>query len=369
MSKPRKNDRLIVGGHDLNYMFRAADGDVVRRCGKVFEAGEYPDKGVEFTEQDLAEAVSKFAPVDNDLEHEPTVLDGKLGRLERVWQSGKELFGEVAVPKWLDAVLGEDPLKVSLAFDRDKSIVGNALVLNPRISDAAVFAAFNNHSQRPGSGQEPRNNMPTKMKLSDYIASHVKSIFGMDKVDPEAEVEVAEGGTEAKPKEPAAPATPAAPAATPAAPATPEVPAEFKAELDKLRNENNVLFALSVKNAAYAFADTVIRDKKALPSQRESIADMYVKANGSDANGGATFTAAGAVEGVSVGALKKFFADAPAHALTEEQLASGHLLFAGEPDGDEGGDKGMNPAKKKRLLAATATGKAAMEANAKENKS
>lgn len=61
-----------------------------------------------------------------------------------MWKSAeKELFGTVKIPKWLDTIIGKDPLKTSLELARDtKTIVGNALVLNPRVHDAQLVAAF-----------------------------------------------------------------------------------------------------------------------------------------------------------------------------------------------------------------------------------
>lgn len=342
---------------DFSVTFSEDAGDLVLKRGKVFEAGDYPDKGVGFTEGDLDEAVKDFAPVENDLEHESTVLDGQLGGLQKVWRVGRELFGEVAVPKWLDKLMGDGPLKVSLAFDRNKRIVGNAIVLRPRIADAAVFAAFADHS-RPGSGKGASKDMAKKkIRLGDFV----KTFFGLDKVDPDTEVEVED--TETEPKKETPPAT--APAVAPTTKT--EGDPEFKAELDKLKADQAVFFAVSVKNASYVFADEIIRSRKALPSQREHIAGLYVKANGSDANGGPTFSAAGPVEGDAVASLRAFFKDAPAHNLTEEQLASGVHMFAGsgEPDGDEGGSGktgGMDPRKKKRLLNATSVGASALKA-------
>jgi hypothetical protein len=71
------------------------------------------------------------------------VLDGKLGQVVHVEASddGEELHGIVAIPKWLDSVL--DERKVSATWDRaTKTLKGLALVRNPRVSDAALMAAF-----------------------------------------------------------------------------------------------------------------------------------------------------------------------------------------------------------------------------------
>lgn len=56
----------------------------VRRVGKIFECGDYPDKAFSLTEEEATAAAAAFTPVPLDLEHLPTVLDGKLGRLVSV---------------------------------------------------------------------------------------------------------------------------------------------------------------------------------------------------------------------------------------------------------------------------------------------
>lgn len=119
-------------------------GDVVYRTGLVFRAGDYPDKDFAMTPEELSAAVEAFnEPLPIDLEHVPTLLDQKLGELVSVEASedGSELHGIVALPKWLDAVLPER--KVSATWDRaTKTLAGLALVRNPRVSDAALMAAF-----------------------------------------------------------------------------------------------------------------------------------------------------------------------------------------------------------------------------------
>lgn len=123
--------------------FGEAGGHVLRR-GKIFEAGDYPDKSYAMTPEELWAAAEQFAPVPLDLEHTPTVLDGKLGELRAVelGDDGATLYGTVALPKWLDEQLG-GACKVSCTWDRDaKTLTRLALVQTPRVSDAAIMAAF-----------------------------------------------------------------------------------------------------------------------------------------------------------------------------------------------------------------------------------
>lgn len=121
------------------------EDDWVLRTGKVFEAGEYQDKDFAITPEEMLAAVADFAPVPVDLEHLPTPLDGKLGELRSIdiGDDGWSLMGTVALPKWLDAALEGTERKVSATWDKaTKTLQGLALVRNPRVSDAALMAAF-----------------------------------------------------------------------------------------------------------------------------------------------------------------------------------------------------------------------------------
>lgn len=337
------------------------DGSVVR-TGKVFEAGDFPDKNVQFDENDLDLAVKTFSPVDNDLEHASTILDGHLGKLQKVWKQGTELFGEVEVPAWLDQAIGEEPIKVSLAFDRNKRIVGNALVLRPRIADAAIMSAFtaSQASQpTPGSGTKEQGNKPMTLKQA------IKHLFGLDKVDDlDAEVTLPEGVPAAPSPTPNTP-----PAQTPTAPAPtfsgPGEDVEKKAMEERIKMMEAQFSAMSeqaLRERSYQFADGVIRDKKAVPAQRDQIASMFSVAVRADAGSGPVFSAdKGLVEGSQVEQLKKLFEAAPTHAFSGEAIPDGAALFFGS----KGTGEGMDQGRKEKLLGMTGLGKSALKEAAK----
>lgn len=122
------------------------DGKHVLKTGLIFRAGEYKDKNFTMTPEELIEAEAAFQPVPIDVEHIHNlgVLNGKLGTLEAVTTSddGYELYGTAKIPVWLDDLAG-DALKVSCTWGRDnKQLAKLAIVQNPRVSDAALFAAF-----------------------------------------------------------------------------------------------------------------------------------------------------------------------------------------------------------------------------------
>jgi hypothetical protein len=322
----------------------SAENDMVIRRGKLFEAGDFPDKGVAFDEADLDRAVSSFSPVDNDLEHSSTILDGQLGQLTKIWRQGSELFGDVQLPKWLDDTIGEAAIKVSLAFDRSKNIVGNALVLKPRIEDAAIQAAFSTFSRsRPSDitkGVKPGDNKP--MKLKDAL----KKFFSVENVtDLEQEVTLTLADDELIAPVIDEPIVPPVVAPAPVFKEDPRVSA-LEAEL--------------VKGKGYAFADAVITSRKALPAQREQIAAMYCQAVKADASGGSVFSAAdGVVQGAQVNGLKAFFDSAPSHSLVGEAFVddTAVLLF-----GDRA-TQAVDAARTQDLLNMTDLGRKAAEAS------
>ena len=121
------------------------DGETVVRRGKIFEVGDYPDKDFSLTLAEAQEAIRNFQPVPVDLEHMPTVLSGKLGQLKSIEMdsNGKDIWGEVALPAWLNSAIGEAKLKVSSTWNKlEKTMAGLALVRNPRVPDAVLMSAF-----------------------------------------------------------------------------------------------------------------------------------------------------------------------------------------------------------------------------------
>jgi hypothetical protein len=68
---------------------------------------------------------------------------------------GSELFGTVAVPEWLDKLIGDGTRKISCTWDKaTKRLIGLALVREPRISDAALYAAFGEFAGKRHSAQD-----------------------------------------------------------------------------------------------------------------------------------------------------------------------------------------------------------------------
>ena len=117
-----------------------APGSWIQRRAKLFEAGEYPDKGVTVTVDHLSGLAASFDnPVPLLIEHAETPL--QMGFLTEVLHEGAELFGTVSLTPEADALVessGAKSLSLGLAPDLS-SIREVSLVRNPRIQSARLF--------------------------------------------------------------------------------------------------------------------------------------------------------------------------------------------------------------------------------------
>ncbi|MGQ9488045.1 MAG: hypothetical protein ACUVTY_02260 [Armatimonadota bacterium] len=114
----------------------------VEREAKLFEAGSYPDKGLEVSEEQLQMMVESFtAPVPVMVEHLP---DGwQIGVLKQLWRRGKELFGRLAILPEAEALLKRLGIRgISVAVTPDvKRIVEVSVTATPRVADARLMSA------------------------------------------------------------------------------------------------------------------------------------------------------------------------------------------------------------------------------------
>ncbi|MEN6372310.1 MAG: hypothetical protein ABFD64_09895 [Armatimonadota bacterium] len=113
--------------------------ELVERDAKLFTAGEYPDRGIEITQDDLDRMIEAHQPVPIKIEHIDSPLE--FGMVTKLWRAGKDLFGRlVFTPEAWALVQSSDAKKLSVAVKRDKSgITEVSIVKHPRIAGAAVF--------------------------------------------------------------------------------------------------------------------------------------------------------------------------------------------------------------------------------------
>lgn len=381
---------------------RAPDGDgFVIREGKVFELGSWADKGFSLDESEADAAIAAFTPPSNDLEHRSTILDGKLGTLESIRRNGSEIIGRVRIPKWLDAIQGDKPIGVSLAWDAAKKVVGNALTLNPRITDAQVVAAFTadadfealdayeffiefvgkRNSAADSKDIQAVHDLTAKLgaeckareeKAKEADIKYTADPPGKEKPKMTIRAFLTSLGFSDKPNldaEFTAPTvTPVVPpAATPTAPAQPS--AEFTAQMTAMQGEIKVARESALMTAAKAFCAELRAAKKIVPAQEPQIITAFCMNAKDDAKdqpgyieGLACFNAEGAlIEGPRVAALRGQYQAAPALTYTEELLdaSDASVLFA------NGGQAPMDPAKLKSYLGMSELGKSALKEVAK----
>lgn len=122
---------------DIDYM---SDEMPVEREAKLFEAGDYPDRGITITEDDLDEVVKNFRLAPVMVEHTATPLD-PLGVVKTVWRRGRDLFGRLAFPQEIGDFLEKRGIrKLSAGLIREPlSLAEVSIVVSPRVSDAALF--------------------------------------------------------------------------------------------------------------------------------------------------------------------------------------------------------------------------------------
>ena len=127
-----------AGAGAPEYLLRA--NSWVDRHAKLFEAGEYPDKNLSVTAEDLQRIAESFdMPVPVLIEHASSPLE--LGYLTKVEARGDELFGVLSLTEPADALINHSrarALSVGLSEELN-SIREVSIVKNPRVRSAQLF--------------------------------------------------------------------------------------------------------------------------------------------------------------------------------------------------------------------------------------
>jgi len=139
------------------------------RTARLLQTGDYPDKGLRLTEDDLDRIAARFSAPDGEdgaalpipvkVEHVDSPLD-PLGHVRRVWRDGTALFGTLAFPDDLAAFLRRrGAAKLSVGLTRAPLALREvSLVLKPRIAGAVLMGkephpgAF---GPNPGASADP----------------------------------------------------------------------------------------------------------------------------------------------------------------------------------------------------------------------
>lgn len=114
----------------------------IEREAKLFEAGVYPDRNIEVTEDDLDRIIAGTAEAPIKVQHTNTVFDGSLGFVKSLYRKGKELFGRVCFEEEAFPLIKKaGARKLSVSIPKEKNMLKEvSLVTKPRIADAAYFS-------------------------------------------------------------------------------------------------------------------------------------------------------------------------------------------------------------------------------------
>lgn len=151
--------------------------NTIEREAKLFEAGSYPDRGIEISEEDLDRIIEGTSEAPIRIEHTGTPFDGALGVLKSVYRKGKELFGKLSftAAAW-ELVKSANAKRLSVAIRKDKSGIAEvSLVREPRIADAAVFGEVSmifGEIELPAEEQVFSSANPEVVRLQRELAEH-----------------------------------------------------------------------------------------------------------------------------------------------------------------------------------------------------
>lgn len=264
----------------------------VLRAGKIFEAGEYPERGFTLTVPELEAAAAAFSPLPLKLQHVDTPLDGKLGVLESLHVAGAELIGRARLPRWLDRLIPDK--RVSCGWDRaTKRLAELSLVTEPRITDAVLYAACSADREMAANladtayiDQSKETNDP--MNFKEWLAKLRALFSALPPGDESGEGETTAGSAD---------------------------------DADQLRSQIDALLAKQRQIEAASFADGEIRARRAYPSERAPLIAAFMRAMDDDAEHPdlARFTT-GDAPATRVATLKAMLAARTPHVLTDELL-------------------------------------------------
>jgi hypothetical protein len=168
-------------GEPPEYLVRLSEGQLaqwVERRAKLFEIGEYEDKGLVVREEDLQRLAQNFEfPVNVLIEHVENPL--RLGYLTSVEALGPELFGTLALTPEANRLLetsGAHALSLSVSRDLDR-IYEVSVVGNPRVQSARLFCEnfLDTASPRRASKELELEKQLREREAREFVESLVRS--------------------------------------------------------------------------------------------------------------------------------------------------------------------------------------------------
>ena len=288
--------------------------DLVVRTGLICRAGDYPNHDWSLTPDDLRAAAEAYQGGGYvELEHltsqgKQTILDGQLGELQGVWASedGTELYGDVALPAWIDRISAGAGHKVSAVWERaTKALKGVGLVLDPAVPDAALMSAHVAFAKRHDTPQ----GQYAMQELHDVAARHgavcsagnttmaskheAGAIQAMHDLATDHGAKCAAVGARG-PMLYSREGHPVAGEKTVA-----ELQAQLEAEKAQRETDRKALVALQAERRvekAESFVDKLITENRVLPAERDLLVKLHVQAATDDDTHGLVLLADGKQE-------------------------------------------------------------------------
>jgi len=286
--------------------------------GKIFECGDYPDKGFSLTEVEADAAIEAFEAAPVEIEHLPNIFTTEdkfnIGSLEKIYRSGKEIFGTFRFSAWVGTALKGVKPKISLGWQSfPKKITEASLVLNPRIVDAKLNAAFSQvRISRTGASM-------------NAIQRFLASIRGLSEEDIAKFNQLPE-------TTPTSPPTPDLTAAIDAAVAKAVTPLieQFKAVAPTPATD------IQTEAAIANFEEFLKASKRVAPAQFPTFKEMYRSALTDDGGGAIQFAQGRPFEGTRTQHIRDLVNGMPELSLTTEGIKGVKMFeFAAEDDGGE----------------------------------
>ena len=294
------------------------DGTVEIKNCKVFELGNYPDKGFGINEEEFDSLAASFSPAPVEIEHLRSVFTKKnpfnIGELSEVWREGTSVLGNFKFKSWVKAALAGEMPKVSLGWAKspEKRIVEASLVVNPRITSAQLSTAFATFAGEKPSRKGGAMSWLSKLKqaLSEAPDEELAN-FGEK---PSGGL-TAEQVTEIVNK------------------AVADNTAALEAKFGQVRTDATDVQADA---AVESFATWLTGTGKTVPAQLDSYRAMFKQALIDDSGGKVVFSNGQPVEGPRVAQLKELINTLPDLKLKSSVFGEVHVAeFAGAgPDGD-----------------------------------
>lgn len=157
-----------------------ASVNVIKRRAKIFEAGDYPDRGGNYPEAELDKWIENHKERDIplsvghlDLPSNPFSKLGEFGMgfLKNLQRIGRDLFADVFIDEDVNRLLERGASKaISIGVDRDAGLILEAsLVADPRVATAALF--HKNVAYQFAVDFDPNEGAPTTIPQQEGLMS------------------------------------------------------------------------------------------------------------------------------------------------------------------------------------------------------